>query len=67
VKAPTERLKFRTAATLTIKDAGTLTPQQRRPIAAWLRRQAQEFLHGGNTYTDKTFHARYQHKAGVGQ
>lgn len=45
-------------ATLTVRDAATMTAEGRRNVAAWMRRQAAELLKQGDQYA-KVFRARY--------
>lgn len=47
-----------TAAIVTIKDAGMLTPTGRKDIAKWLRKQAKELEKFGEVYSG-TVRARY--------
>ena len=52
--------KLAAAAILTIKRPGDMTPRGRQDIAAWLRRQATNFLRRGDKYTSTgNFNARY--------
>jgi len=46
------------AAILTIKDAGMLTPTGRKDIANWLRKQAKDLEKLGDQYSG-TMRARY--------
>jgi hypothetical protein len=46
------------AASLIIHDADRMTPDGRRQIAAWLRRQASGLIKDGDRYA-KRFRARY--------
>lgn len=52
----------KSAATLTIKDAGKMTTQGRKDLVAWLRRQVSYFLKYGEKYTDGRFTARYLYR-----
>jgi hypothetical protein len=51
----------KSAAVLTIKDGSQMTPEGRRSIAAWLRRQAKFFEKEGDQYADR-FRARYLYR-----
>lgn len=55
MKAP---IKDTLVASLTIHRADTMTPEGRRSVAAWMRRQAAELLKQGDQYA-KVFRARY--------
>ena len=47
-------------ASVTIQRAGAMTPQTRKDIAAWLRKQAANLLKYGSEYNDTgAFRARY--------
>ena len=48
----------KSAAVLTIKRAGDMTPQGRRDIAAWLRMHARHIVAHGKEYAP-TFRGRY--------
>ena len=52
------KVKDKSAAVLTIKDAPKMTTQGRKDIAAWLRRQATQLLKHGPLYADR-FTGRY--------
>lgn len=50
------------AAILTLKKPGEMTPKGRAQIAAWLRKQAANLLRYGKDYNDTgDFRARYLH------
>lgn len=51
-------MREKTAAVLTVHDAASMTPEQRRNIAAWLREQAEYVQRRGSEYS-KVFRARY--------
>lgn len=52
--------KYPTAAVLTIKKAGAMSPQGRAEIARWLRRHANMLVKLGDQYNDKgNFVGRY--------
>ena len=47
-------------ASVTIQRAGAMTPQTRKDIAAWLRKQAANLVKYGSEYNDSgAFRARY--------
>lgn len=47
-------------ASVTIQRAGAMTPQTRKEIAAWLRKQAANLVKRGSEYNDTgPFRARY--------
>lgn len=48
----------KSAAVLTIKDAGSMTDQGRKEVAAWLRKQAKLLVEHGSELSDR-FRARY--------
>ena len=48
-----------TAAVITIKAPGTMTPKGRKDIAAWLRHHAEMLLEHGEEYTHGIFRGRY--------
>lgn len=58
MKKRTKSKKLKAAAVLTVRDAGNMTAQGRRAIAAWLRRNAR-FLEEHGKDWDKDFVARY--------
>lgn len=49
---------YETAATLTIHNAGEMTPAARKAIAAWLREHAAALTKDGKNYA-KRFRGRY--------
>lgn len=49
----------KSAAILTIKSPGTMSKKGRKAIAAWMQRQATDFVQLGDKYTDRKFTARY--------
>ncbi len=51
--------KEQTAAVLTIYKAPKMSPQGRKDIAEWLRRQAKALIKDGKLYTPTRFTARY--------
>lgn len=51
--------KEKSAAILTIKAPGLMTPKGRKQIAAWLVRHADDLLTYGKQYTEGTFRGRY--------
>lgn len=58
--AATCKKPLKSAAILTIKRPGTMTPVGRREIALWLRRQATNLLKYGKGYNDTgDFRARF--------
>lgn len=48
----------KTAAIVTIKDASAMSPEGKKEIAEWLRRQAKQLLKEGHNYSGR-FTARY--------
>ena len=54
--------KEKTAAILTIKEAGRMSKRGRQDIAAWLRKQAAFFLRYGDKYSETRFTARYLYR-----
>ena len=54
--------KEKSAAILTIKEAGLMSKRGRKDIATWLRRQAAFFLWYGDKYSEKRFTARYLYR-----
>ena len=54
--------KEKSAAILTIKEAGRMSKRGRQDIAAWLRRQAAYFLRYGDKYSETRFTARYLYR-----
>ena len=50
------------AAIITIKQPGKMTPKGRRDIAAWLRRHAEMLVKEGKNYTEGRFTGRYLYK-----
>ncbi len=50
------------AAILTIKKPGKMSPSGRRAIAGWLKKQAAYFLKYGKEYSDTRFVARYLYR-----
>ncbi len=55
---------MKTAAILTVKDAGRMTKSGRRRIAKWLRQQADDLVILGQRY-GKTLRARYWYEDSV--
>ena len=53
----------KTAAVVTIFDAGKMSPAGRKRIAAWLRNQADMILTEGDNYSDR-FRGRYLYNEG---
>ena len=53
-------MKDKTVAVLTIRRAGDMADEDRRAIAAWLRRQAHFLVADGAIYSDR-FVARYNY------
>ena len=53
----------KTAAVVTIFDAGKMSPAGRKRIAAWLRSQADMILTEGDNYSDR-FRGRYLYNEG---
>ncbi len=53
--------KGKTAAVLTIRGPGKMTPRGRKDIATWLRRQAAHLLKHGAEYTDGRFTGRFSY------
>ena len=49
----------KSVAILTIFKPGKMTDEGRREIAAWMRRQARNFAHYGEQYSEIRFVARY--------
>ena len=54
--------KPKSAAVVTIRKAGAMTPKGRRAIVEWLRHQADMLEEHGKNYTLATFTARYLYK-----
>lgn len=53
----------KTVAVLTIHEAGKMTKEERKRIAAWLKSQAQQFEKHGDEYCKTRFRARYLYPA----
>lgn len=49
----------KTAAIITIKSPGKMTPRGRKDIVTWMRKQAAHLHKYGKHYTDKRFTARF--------
>lgn len=54
-------MKEKSAAIVTIKDAGQMTRAGRKAIAEWLRNTARDLVKYGDQY-DKGFRARYLYR-----
>lgn len=54
-------MKLKTAAVVTIKAPGDMTPAGRREIARWLRKQAANLTRDGRNYTTGRFRVRWQY------
>lgn len=50
--------KVKSAAVLTVRDAPNMTPEGKKAIAEWLRKQAKMLVKEGKNYS-KRFTARY--------
>ena len=57
-----KRTKLKTAAVLTIHQAGARSEQGRRDIAKWLTKQARNLRRYGKNYCVTRFTARYQYR-----
>lgn len=56
-----KRAKDKSAAVITIKDAGKMTKKGRREVAAWLRKTADTLVKYGDELAP-TFRARYLYR-----
>ena len=58
---PAKIEREKTAAVLTIKDAGEMTTRGRKAVAEWLRKQASWLEKDGHVYAPR-FRARYLYR-----
>ena len=53
----------RALAVLTLRGAGSMDRKQRREIADWLHRQAEDLIELGDQYDDRSMIARYYERS----
>ena len=58
----TQKIRFKSAAVLTIRGAPRMTAFGRRMVAKWLRKQADALIADGKNYAPRVFTARYLHR-----